>query len=113
MLFVDPSIWRSGVGRKLFESGLAEIGPGAHIALSSSPNASHLYRQYGFRIVSWFDYLTDDLDKKGNMVKYRYRWPFMTNYWEGKEAEVEAAEKRVAYEDVVAFDPEASSYISG
>jgi hypothetical protein len=112
MLFVDPSLWRSGVGRLLFEAGLSEIGPGAHIALSSSPTASYLYKQYGFRIVGWFDFLTEDLDKQGKMTKYRYRWPFMTNYWQGKEPEVEAAEERTAHEDVAHTDPELSYYQS-
>lgn len=105
-LFVDPSLWRSGVGRRLFEAGLAEIGPGAFIALSSSPNASFLYRQYGFRIVSWFDFLVDDLDKDGKPRKYRFRWPFMANVWDGREEDVAAAEKRIAHEDLAETDPE-------
>lgn len=94
----------------LLETCLREIGPGAPIALSSSPWASHLYRQYGFRIVSWYDYLTEDLDKDGKMVKYRYRWPFMTNFWEGREEEVDAAEKRAAHEDIASEDPELAYY---
>ena len=108
-LFVDQTVKRSGIGRKLLEHGLALTGDDALIGLSSSPSACALYRQYGFVISSWFEYDREDLDPEtGKTAMYRFRWPYMVRgpvRPEQQEA-IAAAGKRIPHEDLLETDPE-------
>jgi len=55
-LYVAPSHYRRGIGRRLLRSGIAlTSGPASTIVLSGNLAAIELYRSEGFRLVSRFE----------------------------------------------------------
>ena len=100
MNFVDPARRRAGIGTQLFEHGMAMAkseAPDSYIGFSSSPMARTIYEKYGFKVVDWFDITRQDVSETGEIEHVRQLWPFMTNYWEGHEDEVQIAGTRVAF----------------
>ncbi len=48
MMLVDPASRRSGIGTRLMEAVLEEIGPDACVRLDATPLGEPLYRRFGF-----------------------------------------------------------------
>ena len=54
-LYVDPSLYGKGIGRRLLRYGVALIGPQAWtVTLSGNTRARHLYETEGFEVVRTF-----------------------------------------------------------
>ena len=99
MVSVNPAYRRAGIGSQLFEHGLTMIKdqtPNAYIGFSSSWMARSLYEKYGFKVVDWFDCTVQDISETGETVYWRETWPYMTNYWEGHEEEMQVASAKLS-----------------
>ena len=97
------------MGTKLVEHFLSVVknqDPKAKIGFTSSPMARYLYEKQGFTVVAWFDYTYDDVNEDGQPYQHRTRWPYMSNYFAGHEAEVSKIQHRQAYNGPANLDTE-------